>query len=529
MQFFSILIYLKKNLVCDIISLERFEFMKKILTIIFDGFGIRNDEDGNAIKKANMVNFNEFYNKYPHSTLHASGHYVGLHDGQFGNSEIGHMTIGAGRRIYSREILTDRFLEKLDECNNEAFLDLKNNLNKRVHIMGLASDGNVHAGIDDFINLYNYLIKLGFKEIYFHLITDGRDTDTQSSYKYISMIESIIKKNKIGSIATVCGRYYAMDRDENYDRTKLYYDLITKGSSVEILNIQSAINASYEKGVTDEFLKPMLVDHNGLIKNGDILFWMNYRTDRSKQILLALTNPKFNAFPTIEMPNLELFTFFNHDKAINANVLIEEPKVENSLGLYFSKLGLTQARIAESEKYPHVTYFFDEGYEGKLPGTDKFHIPSPEVATYDLKPEMSAISVTKKVITCMEQDYDFILVNFANPDMVGHTGSMDAATKACMAVDICFSKIVQAAEDNFYTIVLLADHGNADTMINTDGSVCTTHSLADVPFVISDEKIELKEEGDLTNVAPTILDYMDISIPEEMTVESLIINDKKAI
>ena len=499
--------------------------MKKILTIILDGFGLKEDEYGNAIKKANMVNFNKFYNENPHTLLHASGQYVGLHDGQFGNSEIGHMTIGAGRLIKSREVLVDEFLENINNNESETIQKLKSMNEKNIHIMGLCSDGNVHAGIDDFIKMYEFLVKNGCKNIYFHLITDGRDTEINSAYNYIKIIEDNIKKTKIGSIATICGRYYAMDRDENYDRTKIYYDLITKGKGINILNIQNAINACYGKKIYDEFLKPMVVDEKGLIKDGDVILWMNYRTDRSKQILLSISNPKFDKFEVTNLSNIELYTFFNHDKQINANILIEEPKIENSLGLYLAKLGIKQARIAESEKYPHVTYFFDEGVDGKITNVDKFHIPSPEVATYDLKPEMSLISVTKKIITCMEQDYDFILANFANPDMVGHTGNFDATVNACMAIDICLAKIFEYAEENFYKIIILADHGNADTMLNEDGSVCTTHSMSDVPFIINDSKISLKDGGDLTNVAPTILDYMDISIPEEMTSESLIIEE----
>ena len=499
--------------------------MKKILTIILDGFGLKEDEYGNAIKKANMVNFNKFYNENPHTLLHASGQYVGLNDGQFGNSEIGHMTIGAGRLIKSREVLVDEFLENINNNESETIQKLKSMNEKNIHIMGLCSDGNVHAGIDDFIKMYEFLVKNGCKNIYFHLITDGRDTEINSAYNYIKIIEDNIKKTKIGSIATICGRYYAMDRDENYDRTKIYYDLITKGKGINILNIQNAINACYGKKIYDEFLKPMVVDEKGLIKDGDVLLWMNYRTDRSKQILLSISNPKFDKFEVTNLSNIELYTFFNHDKQINANILIEEPKIENSLGLYLAKLGIKQARIAESEKYPHVTYFFDEGVDGKITNVDKFHIPSPEVATYDLKPEMSLISVTKKIITCMEQDYDFILANFANPDMVGHTGNFDATVNACMAIDICLAKIFEYAEENFYKIIILADHGNADTMLNEDGSVCTTHSMSDVPFIINDSKISLKDGGDLTNVAPTILDYMDISIPEEMTSESLIIEE----
>ena len=261
------------------------------------------------------------------------------------------------------------------------------------------------------------------------------------------------------------------------------------------------------------------------IKNGDVIIWMNYRADRSKQILFALTDPLFNNFSTTNLTNCDVFTLFNIDKRIKADVFLETPTVKEPLGIYLSELGLTQARVAESEKFPHVTYFFDGGYNGKIEGCDKFHIPSPEVATYDEKPEMSAEAVTKKVINCMENDYDFILVNYANPDMVGHTGVMDAAVKACEVVDACLGKLIEKAEDNFYKIILLADHGNCDTMLNPNGTPCTTHSLAPVPFIIMDNKVGLEKEGTLANVAPTILDYLDIAVPKDMDEDDTILLD----
>lgn len=495
--------------------------MKKVLTIILDGFGLRQEENGNAVLAANMHNFSNFYLSNPHTTLYASEERVGLLKGQMGNSEVGHMTIGAGRLIKSNKDKISDFFNS-DMSSNEAVSLLLSDISKRVHIMGLASDGDIHAGIDNFLSMYDFLVSKGFKEIYFHLITDGRDTKVDVAYNYIKMIEDKIKQNGIGSISTVCGRYYAMDRDENYDRTSLYYNLVTKGDKVKIINIENSLKNSYSKGITDEFIKPMLIDDEGLINNGDNLIWMNFRNDRAKQIISSFVHPRFNSFPVFDMRDLNVFSFFTIDKNIRTNVFINKEGVENPLGIYLSKLGLKQARIAESEKYPHVTYFFDGGYNGKVDGCDKYHIPSPEVATYDLKPEMSAIPVTKRIVEAMEKDYDFIFANFANPDMVGHTGSMEAATKACMAVDVCLGKILESAEENFYTVIILADHGNADTMVNPDGTPCTTHSLEKVPFVINDQKIELKDDGDLTNVAPTILEYMDISIPLEMTAESLI-------
>ena len=496
--------------------------MKKIVTIVFDGFGMRDEEKGNAVKAADMVNFNKFWNKYPHALLDASEEKVGLSKGQFGNSEVGHMTIGAGRLVKQNETIVNELLASIEE--NEIFKDLIKENGKRIHLMGLCSDGNVHAGIDDFINLCNALIKNGFTKIYFHLITDGRDTNPMSAYKYIKMIEDEINKNNIGTIATICGRYYAMDRDDNYKRTNLYYDLVTRAKGTAIKNIEKALNSCYKIKETDEFIRPLLVDEEGKIKNGDILIWMNYRADRSKQILSALTDPDYSNFNTLKMDNLKVYSFFPVDKNINTISFLEKPIIKNPLGLYLSELDFTQARIAESEKFPHVTYFFDGGYKGKINKCNTFEIPSPNVKTYDLMPEMSAIPVTKKVIECMMQDYDFILVNFANPDLVGHTGNFIAASKACMAVDLCLSKIVEKAEENFYKVILLADHGNADIMIDENDQPVTTHTLSKVPFILMDENVKLKDEGDLTMVAPTILEYMEIALPEEMKeTESLII------
>ncbi len=499
--------------------------MKKILTIIFDGFGYREEEKGNAIKQAKMNNFNRIWNEYPHALLEASEEAVGLNKGQAGNSEVGHMTIGAGRVLKQSEILVNEFFENVDYENNNV-AKLMEQKDKDVHIMGLCSDGNIHAGVDDFISMYKLLVNNGFKKIHFHLITDGRDTKVNVSYTFIKMISDLICEYGIGDIVSIAGRYYAMDRDENFDRTKLYYDLVTSGKGISSINIEKSINSSYANGVTDEFIKPIIASNN-VIKNGDVLIWMNYRADRAKQILDAFVNYNtFDKFNVLDMSNLLVFSFLPVDKKIKTYNLIEPVEVKSPLGIYLSELGFTQARIAESEKYPHVTYFFDGGYDGKIAGCDKFHIPSPEVATYDLKPEMSCVEVTKKTVSAMNNDYDFILVNFANPDMVGHTGNMDAAIKACSAIDLCLGMLLEKAEENFYKVIILADHGNADIMINEDGSICTTHTTSLVPFIICDGKVKLKPSGSLVNVAPTILDYMDIAIPKDMeNTESLLIEE----
>ena len=500
--------------------------MKKILTIIFDGFGIRDDEIGNAVKAANMNNFNNLWREYPHALLEASGAAVGLNDGQPGNSEVGHMTIGAGRILKQPEILVNEFLANpdMESKNIQKLLTFKD---KDIHIMGLCSDGNIHAGVDDFLGMYQFLVDNGLTKIHFHVITDGRDTDVHAAYKYIKMLQDKINENNnIGNIATVCGRYYAMDRDENWNRTKIYYDLVVNGKGTSALDVARSINNSYENGVTDEFLKPIKLS-NDMIKNEDVLIWMNYRADRAKQILNTIVNCKdFSEFEVKDLSEVTVFSFLHVDKKIKTLNFIENPEVTHPLGIYLSELDFTQARIAESEKFAHVTYFFDGGYDGKINKCDKFHIASPDVATYDLKPEMSCVEVTKNVVAAMNADYDFILVNFANPDMVGHTGNMDAATKACMAIDLCLGKILEKAEDNFYKVILLADHGNTDTMINPDGSPCTTHTTSKVPFIIVDNKVKLKDKGTLVNVAPTILDYMDIAIPSEMVdTESLLIEE----
>lgn len=492
--------------------------MKKILTIILDGFGYREEEEGNAIKAARMKNFENLWNEYPHTTLYASEEPIGLKEGQFGNSEIGHATIGAGRIVPQNETLVDNLFDDID--NNLTYQMLidytRSNPSQSVHLMGLCSNGLVHSNIEHFKKFYEHLVDNGVRNIYFHLITDGRDTSVNSSYSFVKEIEDMIKENEIGSISTLCGRYYAMDRDKKWERTKEYYDLITKGKGFEALSSEEGIAISYQSGKTDEFIEPIILDERGLIKDGDSIIWINYRSDRGKQIIETLTNPDFDEFRVKTFDNLNVYTFFPLDKTIKTKNFLPVNQIDNPLGIYLSDLGLSQARVAETEKYAHVTYFFDGQYNGKLEKCDKYLIPSPKVSTYDQKPEMSAVEVTKKVISCMQKDYDFILVNFANPDMVGHTGDWNAAVKACITVDICLGKLLEVAEDNFYKVILLADHGNADIMYDENKKPVTTHTLSKVPFIIKDEKVKLNDGGSLANVAPTILEYMDIAAPKEM-------------
>ena len=492
--------------------------MKKILTIVFDGFGLSNNNLGNAVKLANPIHFEELWNDYPHALLEASGTKVGLAENQFGNSNVGHLTIGAGRKIKQRGQLVSEFLDS-DMMENEVFKSMIDDIlenHKTVHIMGLLSDGLVHSDINHFLKMYKALITNGIKDINFHVISDGRDTSETSFYTYYDTLSKELKENNAGKIVSICGRYYAMDRDKRWDRTEKYFKLITRGIGMAGSSVPYMLKRCYEDGITDEFLPPMKTNDFQKIKNGDVIIWMNFRTDRSKQILAVFKEKNFDDFLMESQADTTVYTFFPIDSKIKTNNFLEMPIIENPLGVYLSKLGLSQARIAETEKYAHVTYFFDGENNNSLENCQKFLIPSPKVATYDLKPEMSAVDVTKKVVQCMDKDYDFIFVNYANPDMVGHTGNLDATIKAVTTVDLCLKLLYEKAMENFYTLILLADHGNADQMLDESGNKVTTHTLSKVPFIITDKKVKLKENGDLTNVAPTILQYMDIAIPKEM-------------
>ncbi len=488
--------------------------MKKVITIILDGFGIRNDEHGNAIKAADMKNFDEMWKAYPHTLLEASGEKVGLAEGQFGNSEVGHTAIGAGRLVKQNDIIVREFLDKSYE-DNASFIEMLEDKEKHFHIMGLASDGNVHSDIQNFLLMYEILYKNDIKNIHFHLITDGRDTKIDSSIQYIEKIDNIISSTGVGDISTICGRYYAMDRDKNYDRTKHYYDLISKGIGIRAVDYKKAILSQYDKGTTDEFIKPIILNNN-TIKDGDNIIWMNFRADRAKQIIGVLSDPKFDVFYRQPLTNSKIYTMLPVDEEYEAISFSKPDEIFNPLGIYLSKLDINQVRIAESEKFPHVTYFFDGGYDGKISKCNKYEVPSQKVKTYDVVPQMSALEITKLACKSMESDIDFILVNFANPDMVGHTGNYDATINACTTVDMCLGKICEIADDNFYKVIVLSDHGNADMMLYEDGGICTTHTSSKVPFIIRDNSVDLKPSGDLTMVAPTILEYMDIKVPTEM-------------
>lgn len=495
--------------------------MKKILTIMLDGFGVSEDDTGNSVKLAEMRHYKSLIEKYPNTLLDASGESLNLAEGEVGNCAFNNMIIGSGRIIDSNNKIVTNFLNE-DYISNTSFQKILSNKDKKVHLVGLCSDAKVYSNIEHTLTIYRILVENGFKKIYFHIITDGRDVPSTSAINYIKIIQDEISKTGIGSISTVCGRIYAMDKNDNFDRTKIYYELISKGNGSNILNIDTALTNAYQKGYTDENLPPFVLDSRGIIKDNDILIWTNFRNDRSKQILSALSNTNFGEFELKKDYKPDIYTFIPLENLPKVQGFIERTPLENTLGRYLSKLGIKQARIAETEKYSMVTYYLDGAYSKKIENCDKFKILSPNEVEYIHKPEMSSVILTKKAIECMEQDYDFIYLNYANLDTLGHTGNMEATTRACIAIDLCLGELIEAAEENFYTIILISDHGNVERMLNDDNTVNKFHTNSKVPFIITDTKVELKKGMNISSIAPTILDYMDISIPEDMTSDSIL-------
>ena len=492
--------------------------MKKLLTVIIDGFGYREDKKGNAIMDANPVNFMKLWNEYPHTTLYASGETIGYVEDQIPDGKLNYMTIAAGRNIQPNKELVDKFLST-EIRDNETFLNMISYLketDKVVHITGLFSDSMIHADMNHFLSLYDELTEFGIKKINFNIITDGKNTKDHECYNYIEVLEDKIKENDLAGIGSVCGRYYAMDRNQNWDLTKNYYDLICNAKGVKAKNLKEIINKCYEKKMNDENIPPLATEHYRKINDGDVVIWMNFRTDSSRQILESLTNPNFKEFSVNKYDNLRVYTFFDIGKNVNTISVLEPDKINNPLGVYVSKLGLTQVRIGEEEKFSYITTVFDGDYTGQVEGCTRYQIPSPEVRSYVKKPQMSAVEVTKKAISAMERDVDLVLVNYSNPDVLAHTGNYEATTKSIMAVDLCLSKLIEEAENNFYKVIILGSHGNAEEMLDENGEITTTHTLNKVPFIITDKDVSLKEDGSIINVAPTILDYMDIALPEEM-------------
>ena len=488
-----------------------------------DGVGIRKEDYGNAVRTAKTKVLDNLLKYYPHSLLNASGTDVGLPKGQMGNSEVGHTNIGAGRVVYQPlELISSEIRNKKlydNENINEVLNHVKEN-NSKLHLLGLLSDGGVHSHIEHLFGLLDMCKEIGVTNVYIHIFTDGRDTLPTSGIEFVRKLKKKLDKLGFGTIASISGRYYAMDRDNNWNRIKKEYDVIVNGLGRVKTDVEEYIKDSYKKDITDEFIKPMLIDKSGIISNNDGLITFNFRPDRLRELFTAITNTKFNEFPHKKFRNIKLVTMMPVSDDVKCKNAYNHQKLDNTLGEYLSSKGLKQLRIAETEKYAHVTYFFDGGVERDLKGADRILIPSPKVATYDLMPEMSAYKITDKLLEVMD-NYDFVVLNFANGDMVGHTGVFDATVKAVEVVDECVGKIYNKALEIGATLVVTADHGNSDYMIDDNKNIITSHSTSRVPFIITDTNYKLKN-GKLADIAPTILDLMEIKIPKEMTGDSLI-------
>jgi len=497
--------------------------MKPVVLCILDGVGIREEVKGNAFKQAYKPNFDYLWDNYPHSLLHASGPLVGLPVGQMGTSEVGHMNIGAGRIVYQPLQLLNEKIEDKSFFENENILDVINhskNNNSKLHIMGLISDGGIHSHINHLMAILDMCKKENVQKLYLHLFTDGRDVSPTSAYSFISKVEAKLKEIGIGVIASIGGRYYAMDRDNNYDRLKKGYDVIVNGINKVDSSIENYINDSYNLGITDEFLNPALFDENGCIGENDGVIVFNFRKDRLREILTAITNPNFNDMEVVKFNNVKVVTMLPVVETVIASCAYNDPSLDNILGEYLEKKGLSQLRIAETEKYAHVTFFFDGGKEINYKNEDKILIPSPKVATYDLKPEMSAYLITDKLLEVID-NYDVIILNYANGDMVGHTGVFDAAKKAVEVMDECLGKVIKKVEELGGTLIVTADHGNCDYMLDENNNVVTSHSTSLVPFIVGRKDISLSD-GKLGDIAPTILSLLGLEIPNEMTGKDLI-------
>lgn len=499
--------------------------------MILDGWGIATNKKVSAVDHAKTPYMNSLFTKYPHSKLEASGLAVGLPAGQMGNSEVGHMNIGAGRIVYQDLVKINKAVDDKELDANAVLIDAlkyaKAN-NKAVHLIGLLSDGGVHSHIKHLEGLCTIAHNNNITKLFIHAFTDGRDTDPKGGVAYLTDLQNHLNKTT-GKIASVIGRYYAMDRDKRWERVKLAYDLMVKGIGEKSTNVIDAVKKNYDAGVTDEFIKPVVAaDASGnpiaVIQEGDVVICFNFRTDRGREITEVLTQ---SDFPEQGMKKLNLYyvTMANYDDSFqNVKVIFDKDNLLNTLGEVIARAGKKQIRIAETEKYPHVTFFFNGGREEAFTGESRILCPSPKVATYDLKPEMSAADIRDKIIPELEKkEVDFICLNFANPDMVGHTGVFEAAVKAVEVVDQCNEAVTEVARKNGYSVIVIADHGNAELMLNEDGSPNTAHTTNLVPCIFVDDEYKGKiKDGKLGDLAPTILKILQVPIPAEMNGNILI-------
>ena len=496
--------------------------------MILDGWGIGNHTKGDVIYSTPTPYWDYLVNTYPHSQLQASGENVGLPDGQMGNSEVGHLNIGAGRVVYQdlvkiNKACKDGSILKNPEIVN-AFSYARDNGNA-IHFMGLTSNGGVHSSLDHLFALCDIAKHYGLEKVYIHCFMDGRDTDPRSGKGFIAELEEHCAKSA-GKVASIIGRYYAMDRDKRWERVKIAYDLLVHGEGKKATDMVEAMQESYNEDITDEFIKPIVnANVDGTIKEGDAVIFFNYRNDRAKEITTVLTQHDMPEAGMTTIPNLQYYCMTPYDASFTGvHILFDKENVTNTLGEYLSSLDKKQLHIAETEKYAHVTFFFNGGREAPYEGEERILVASPKVATYDLKPEMSAYEVKDKLVDAIKsQEYDFIVVNYANGDMVGHTGIYEAIEKAVKAVDECVKDTVEAAKEADYEVIIIADHGNADNAINPDGTPNTAHSLNPVPCIYVTSRKDAKvENGILADVAPTILKIMGLPQPADMTGHALI-------
>ncbi len=503
--------------------------MKTDAIIIMDGFGLRDDKRGNAIAEAGTPYIDALMEKYPHTTIEASGKAVGLPAGQMGNSEVGHLNLGAGRVVYQDISLIDHAIETGEFFDNEAFKAATDNAKSHdsaVHLVGLTSDGGVHSHIEHLYALLRFCKREGVKNVYVHCVTDGRDVPPDSAREYVRKLEEKAAEIGAGKVATVVGRYYYMDRDNRWERVKRGYDCVFAAEGNRYTNADAGIAASYAAGVYDEFIEPVIVgDYNGVAENDSIIFY-NFRSDRAREITRAAIYPDFDMFERAGGYKKTVYVgMTQYDATFTGLYTAFAPKkIVNTLGEYLGKLGKTQARVAETEKYAHVTFFFNGGVEAPNKGEERVLVPSPKVATYDLKPEMSAPEVTQKALDAVG-NVDVLIMNFANCDMVGHTGVFGAAVKAVKAVDEGVGKVVEKILSTGGTALICADHGNAELMSFDDGAPCTSHTTNLVPFIVAGEKYKnakLRDGGALCDVAPTLLQAMGVKQPDEMEGKSLI-------
>ena len=497
---------------------------KKALLMILDGWGFGNQGKGDVIFNTPTPYWDYLMSTYPHSQLQASGENVGLPDGQMGNSEVGHLNIGAGRVVYQDLVKINRACADNSIMQNKevvaAYSYAKEN-GKNLHLMGLTSDGGVHSSLDHLFKLIDIAGEYGIENTYVHCFMDGRDTDPKSGAGFIGQL---VEHN--AKIASIIGRYYAMDRDKRWERVKVAYDLLVNGEGKKATDMVKAVEESYAEGVTDEFILPIVnSNYDGTIKEGDVVIFFNYRNDRAKELTVVLTQQDMPEAGMNTIPGLQYYCMTPYDASFQGvHILFDKENVENTLGEYVASKGLKQLHIAETEKYAHVTFFLNGGRETPYDGEDRILVPSPKVATYDLQPEMSAYEVRTKLVEAIREDkYDLIVVNFANGDMVGHTGVYSAIETAVKAVDECVKDVIEAAKETGYEAIIIADHGNADNAVNADGSPNTAHSLNPVPFVyVTENKDVQPADVILADVAPSVLKIMGLPVPAEMTGKQLI-------